>query len=227
MSADEQMQSASGEAVDGEVEREFVLMPLFRRMRARLGRRRKEKGLFAAAADPLPSDTIILYPDSFGNYVSAAEFQQDAVQVPEPSATESISTSGESAKNNELPLGVTNLSYFAQHAAAADAQAREAEAAALTATAARGKHAAGSGGRAREFRGADRCQDDIAGGRRTRDHSFGETQHGDVDVGIAFKRALAHIEARIGLWRDRIRCVRSAVSCSGRTTPGIGVAAGE
>lgn len=109
------------------IEREFVLKPLLRKVSARvLGRRgATQMDPFAMSADQLPPDTLILYPDQYGNYVTPVEFPESdevvvahAIEIEKTEAYSPELKAQGAAERQELPLAVSNLSYFAQHAEA-------------------------------------------------------------------------------------------------------------
>jgi hypothetical protein len=96
---------------DAPVQREFVLMPLFRRVRARLARPAS-----ATDIDPneLPADTFIVYPDRMGNYEPPQGLSAWA-----PVVSDVANTKLEPVENDpqeEVPLGIANLSFFTHHA---------------------------------------------------------------------------------------------------------------
>ena len=130
---DERSEFSSSDYYSGAVEREFVLMPLLRRMRAGIrslsgrDRQRAEQG-------QISPDTIIIYPDRLGNYVSVAEFAEVAKTGPlgemnpiarQDAAPEVRPQVEAMPERQELPLGLSNLSYFAQHAVETDVRSSQ------------------------------------------------------------------------------------------------------
>jgi hypothetical protein len=96
---------------DAPVQREFVLTPLFRRVRARLAR-----PVFASGIDPnqLPPDTFIVYPDRMGNYDPPQGLGQWAPLLPEVANAKLEAVENE--PEVEVPLSIANLSFFTHHA---------------------------------------------------------------------------------------------------------------
>lgn len=91
------------------IQREFVLMPLFRRMRERL---RPKSALQASEAPSLPPDTYLIYPDRLGNYHGNVDDRATPMRIestPEPVAiSHSVAAAVEPISQEEPELALSS-----------------------------------------------------------------------------------------------------------------------